>query len=131
MKGVDVVSIRVREGDEASCLNLNRAQSPRLLGVNPLIFPVSTPSCLKAPRISGTAGQRSLLYQLPHYKVARALRARQSAIGAAQPIADPRPDEIIPGIAGDANTAMWNLRKKTGPDGDLLWYRMKAAGRLL
>lgn len=27
------VSIRVREGDEASCLNLNRAQIPRLLGV--------------------------------------------------------------------------------------------------
>jgi ABC-type antimicrobial peptide transport system permease subunit len=27
--------MRVREGDEASCLNLNRAQQPRLLGVNP------------------------------------------------------------------------------------------------
>ena len=26
---------RVREGDEASCLNLNRAQKPRLLGVKP------------------------------------------------------------------------------------------------
>ncbi|MCF7849803.1 MAG: ABC transporter permease, partial [Kiritimatiellales bacterium] len=29
------VRIRVRDGDDASCLNLNRAQSPRLLGVNP------------------------------------------------------------------------------------------------
>jgi putative ABC transport system permease protein len=28
------VSLRVRDGDEASCLNLNRAQRPRLLGVN-------------------------------------------------------------------------------------------------
>ena len=30
--GAKVVSVRVREGDEASCLNLNRAQTPRLLG---------------------------------------------------------------------------------------------------
>jgi ABC-type lipoprotein release transport system permease subunit len=30
---VDVVQFRVHEGDDASCLNLNRAQRPRLLGV--------------------------------------------------------------------------------------------------
>lgn len=30
-----VTPLRVREGDEASCLNLNRAQTPRLLGVDP------------------------------------------------------------------------------------------------
>lgn len=29
------VRLRIREGDDASCLNLNRAQSPRLLGVDP------------------------------------------------------------------------------------------------
>ncbi|MGI8965195.1 MAG: ABC transporter permease, partial [Limisphaerales bacterium] len=29
------VPMRVHDGDEASCLNLNRAQTPRLLGVNP------------------------------------------------------------------------------------------------
>jgi len=33
--GVDVVQCRVLEGDDASCLNLNRAQRPRLLGVDP------------------------------------------------------------------------------------------------
>lgn len=32
---IRVVPLRVREGDDASCLNLNRAQSPRLMGVNP------------------------------------------------------------------------------------------------
>ena len=32
--GVGVVPLRVSEGDEASCLNLNRAQQPRLFGVN-------------------------------------------------------------------------------------------------
>jgi putative ABC transport system permease protein len=33
MKDVSIVNMRVREGDDASCLNLNRAQHPRLLGV--------------------------------------------------------------------------------------------------
>lgn len=35
LKDVSVVPFRVRDGDEASCLNLNRAQRPRLLGVDP------------------------------------------------------------------------------------------------
>jgi len=35
LEGVNFVSFRVREGDEASCLNLNAAQTPRLLGVKP------------------------------------------------------------------------------------------------
>jgi hypothetical protein len=33
LDGVEAVQFRVREGDDASCLNLNRAQQPRLLGV--------------------------------------------------------------------------------------------------
>jgi hypothetical protein len=35
LKNVSLVSLRVHDGDDASCLNLNRAQTPRLLGVNP------------------------------------------------------------------------------------------------
>jgi putative ABC transport system permease protein len=35
LKSVAMVSLRVHDGDDASCLNLNRAQTPRLLGVNP------------------------------------------------------------------------------------------------
>jgi len=35
MDGVSFVTLRVRDGDDASCLNLNRAQQPRLLGVRP------------------------------------------------------------------------------------------------
>jgi ABC-type lipoprotein release transport system permease subunit len=35
LTGMSVVPMRVREGDDASCLNLNRAQRPRLLGVRP------------------------------------------------------------------------------------------------
>lgn len=34
MKGVQVIPFRVRDGDDASCLNLNAAQSPQLTGVN-------------------------------------------------------------------------------------------------
>ncbi len=32
-RGVYVAQVRVRDGDDASCMNLNRAQTPRLLGV--------------------------------------------------------------------------------------------------
>ena len=35
MTNVAVLPVRVRDGDDASCLNLNRAQQPRLLGVKP------------------------------------------------------------------------------------------------
>lgn len=35
LQGVSFVPFRVRNGDDASCLNLNRAQTPRLLGVKP------------------------------------------------------------------------------------------------
>jgi ABC-type lipoprotein release transport system permease subunit len=38
MKDVRVVPLRVRDGDDASCLNLNRAMQPRLLGVKPEEF---------------------------------------------------------------------------------------------
>jgi hypothetical protein len=35
LKDVRFTPFRVRDGEDASCLNLNRARSPRLLGVNP------------------------------------------------------------------------------------------------
>ncbi|MEA3224743.1 MAG: ABC transporter permease, partial [Planctomycetota bacterium] len=35
LEGVEVLQLRVRDGDDASCFNLNRAQTPRLLGVQP------------------------------------------------------------------------------------------------
>src|SRR5262249_40127375 len=35
LRNVSVVPMRVRDGDDASCLNLNRAQNPRLGGVKP------------------------------------------------------------------------------------------------
>ena len=38
MRHVSVVGMRVRDGDDASCLNLNRAQQPRVLAVRPEEF---------------------------------------------------------------------------------------------
>jgi len=35
LEDVQVVQLRIRDGDDASCFNLNRAQSPQLLGVQP------------------------------------------------------------------------------------------------
>jgi len=35
LDGVQIVQLRVNDGDDASCFNLNRAQRPRLLGVQP------------------------------------------------------------------------------------------------
>src|SRR5262249_27670905 len=35
LAGVQVVPFRVHAGDDVSCLNLNRPQTPRLLGVDP------------------------------------------------------------------------------------------------
>lgn len=35
LEGVEIVQLRIHEGDDASCLNLNRAQMPQLLAVNP------------------------------------------------------------------------------------------------
>ena len=35
LEGTSIVPFRIREGEDASCLNLNRAQMPRLMGVSP------------------------------------------------------------------------------------------------
>ncbi|MCP4642647.1 MAG: ABC transporter permease [bacterium] len=95
--GVSCVSVRVYQGDDASCLNLNRAQTPRLLGVNP---------------------------------------SDMSTVGAFVPShgEDPwdllnldLPDGVVPGLVGDADTAMWGLQKEVGVDaGDEIVYQDEA-----
>ncbi|MHC5079853.1 MAG: FtsX-like permease family protein, partial [Planctomycetota bacterium] len=40
--GASFVHIRVQEGDDASCLNLNRVEQPRILGVDPKVFSASS-----------------------------------------------------------------------------------------
>lgn len=93
MAGVQFVSMRLRAGDEASCLNLNRAQTPQLLGVNPeqlrergaFTFTATAP---------GLSNNWSLLAQRFE-------------------------DDAIPAV-GDANSIQWALHKKVG---DTLVFR--------
>jgi ABC-type antimicrobial peptide transport system permease subunit len=89
-----VVPLRVREGDDASCLNLNRAQRPRLAGVRP----------------EEMAGRGAF-----------AFTETLSAAPGASPwlLLDRRADDgAVPAIA-DTNTITWALGKKVG---DTLGY---------
>ncbi|MFP6886429.1 MAG: ABC transporter permease, partial [Opitutales bacterium] len=56
LAGSTIAPLRVREGDDASCLNLNKALRPRLYGVKPSEF---------AGRFSFTEGNWSTLKQSP------------------------------------------------------------------
>lgn len=93
--GVEAVPLKVRDGDDAGCLNLNRAQTPRLFGVH-----AEKLSTLRA-FVPGSGNDT--LWPLLNKQL---------------------PDGVIPALAGDANTALWGLQKKTGPDdGDVVPYR--------
>jgi ABC-type lipoprotein release transport system permease subunit len=84
LAGVSVVSLRVHDGDDASCLNLNRAQTPRLLGVDPAQLQTRNAFTFTAP---GGASKPWLLLD--------------------------QPGEDIPAIGDDA-TITWALHKKLG-----------------
>lgn len=90
LRGVSFVPFRVREGDDASCLNLNRAQQPRLLGVEPrLLVERSAFSFAKVERSSSSESPWSIL-----------------ETGTAS-------DVRVPAI-GDAASIQWALGKKIG-----------------
>jgi putative ABC transport system permease protein len=98
MKQVRVVSMRLQDGDEASCLNLNRAQAPRLLGVDPAEFMERKAfTFLQTATRPGINRQRSSGWEV---------------------LNDPYQDETIP-VVGDMNTIVWSLGKKVG---DTLLY---------
>lgn len=86
MKSVQVVPLRLREGDDASCLNLNRAQRPQLLGVNPRLL----------------TGRFTFVETLPSTGVSDPWSLLRTSGG----------DEV-PAI-GDANAIEWALGKKLG-----------------
>jgi ABC-type antimicrobial peptide transport system permease subunit len=87
LQDVSVVSLRVHDGDDASCLNLNRAQTPRLLGVNPQEL---------KDRFSMTGAWMLLEKEWQR-----------------RPAAVPSEDDEIPAI-GDEATITWALHKKIG-----------------
>ncbi|MBI5093745.1 MAG: ABC transporter permease [Candidatus Hydrogenedentes bacterium] len=107
--GVNAIGIRVHDGDDASCLNLNRALTPRVLGVDEQ----------ELGRLKAFSGESS----------ENIWAVLNQDLG----------DGAIPALVGDSDTAMWTLKKKTGlTDGDSLTYRddagrdvsVKLAGQL-
>ena len=100
LAGVSFVPFRVHEGDEASCLNLNGAPRPRLLGVNPRLleghFTLAKGTGWMSLRENG------------HEDV----RSEKITSENPQPAAAASADEI-PAI-GDANSIQWAMHKKVG-----------------
>ncbi len=96
--GVSFVPFRVREGDEASCLNLNKAQNPRVVGVNPKLL---------AERKAFTFAAVSEGTQAvdPWQALDRESLGRANGVELAE-------DEVP--CIGDFNSLMWALQKKVG-----------------
>ncbi|WCJ60232.1 FtsX-like permease family protein [Fontisphaera persica] len=90
-----IVPFRMREGDDASCLNLNRAQRPRVLGVRP-------------EKLFGRFTFGQVAGKAPVDDAWRLLRREN----ARQYLPDLQPDEV-PAI-GDAASIQWALKAKVG-----------------
>jgi hypothetical protein len=120
---VDFVQFRVREGDDASCLNLNRAQKPRLLGVNPGALEGRFTFAKVAKGLEADAGWRLL-------NVGQASRlsshSQQDAAIVSDASGDPArlPHDLrtggtpilldeVPAI-GDLNSILWAMGKQVG-----------------
>jgi putative ABC transport system permease protein len=99
MAGVSVVPFRVLEGDDASCLNLNRAQRPVLTGVNAGVLAERGAFGFAS---GGEAGWGALKWEKMRLK-------ESGAIG--EDVLEP--EAMIPAIADQA-TAMWGLGKGVG-----------------
>lgn len=109
LSGAKIVALRLREGDDASCLNLNRAQTPRLLGV--------------ATEALQSRGAFAFAETLGG-KVREPWRLLDQGAG----------DGTIP-VVGDTNTVVWSLGKKLGDtlpytDDHGNTYRLKIVGVL-
>ncbi len=108
VRGVSFVELRLHEGDDASCLNLNRAQSPRVLGV-------------KAARLDG---RFSFVEKWP----GAGANAAAGATDTKNPwlLLDANlPDGAVPAI-GDDPTLQWALHKNLGQDVTVLDERGRA-----
>ncbi len=98
VEGASFVPFRVREGDEASCLNLNKAQTPKVVGVNPELL----------------AGREAFTFAALADGVDSAAPWLALRRGELQPAGSaPLADDEIPCI-GDFNSLMWALQKKVG-----------------
>src|SRR5438445_6451218 len=126
MAGINVVPFRVRQGDEASCLNLNRAQKPRLLGVRPELLEgrftfvgaangqdrrrgwhlLNVQGSSPSPPLEERAGERRPLPEHQGQGSGQNEYERGSALALSS-------IDEVPAI-GDANSIQWALGKKIG-----------------
>jgi len=91
LEAVRIVPLRVSGGEDASCLNLNRAQTPRLLGVRP----------------EAMASRRAFTF------VKTAPRAADDGRNPWHLLDGKAPDGAVPAV-GDEATVLWGLGKSVG-----------------
>lgn len=118
LEGVQFVPLRVLEGEDASCLNLNRAQRPRLLGVNSReMVERGAFTFSKTLDLSGST-------RLPRSSDVSTATDEKSSAGASRYQSETSPwnfldldygPDIVPAI-GDAASIQWALGKKIGDD---------------
>lgn len=102
MNDVSIIPMRVREGDDASCLNLNRAQQPRICGVDPKRLTDLNAFTFKDAQDVKPAGGEEKTVLLKHDTFWHLLDS------------DPGPN-VIPAV-GDYATIFWALGKKLGDE---------------
>ena len=110
-KVTEIVPMRVHEGDDASCLNLNRVQRPRLVGVQP-----------------------EMLAQRKSFTFAETLGPLAEGENAWMLLAKRDQPDAVPAI-GDTATIQWSLGKKVGDemvytDGRGREFRLRLVGAL-
>ncbi len=117
LAGVNVVPLRVREGDVASCLNLNRAQKPRLLGVKPELLAGRFTFADVAKGLDRRQGWELLRTRSSRREEAlttnSALRIPRSAPDQSLLTSAATETDEIPAI-GDANAIEWAMGKQLG-----------------
>ena len=136
---VSVVPFRVRDGDDASCLNLNRAQKPRLLGVKPELLAERKAFEFAAvakglAKESGwmllktsAAGRAGPLTPALSPGVGEGEEARRTSTNAAKQSPIPHPLDAIPSSSltdpipaiADMNSILWAMGKSVG---DIIEY---------
>lgn len=110
MSEAAVVPLRVKEGDDAGCLNLNRAGTPRIFGVDP--------DMLISRNAFAAPGEAEKLWAL---------------------LKRPLDKDVYPALVGDSDTAMWGLQAQTDPlsgteyaytDDSGASFKLRASGKL-
>jgi putative ABC transport system permease protein len=97
LEGVSIVPMRLHEGDDASCLNLNRAQKPRLLAVQPEQLAKRGAFAFRAG-FNSSAGHGGILNSQFYILNSKC-----------------EDEDVVPAI-GDYPTIVWSLGKSVGDE---------------